>query len=83
MTILITSASSSKQFLMLKFKTTNYTRIKRESFESELKKKLKKTKILLRSMVLGECIQTNSAIYLVFFKKKSIRPTLTNTLQAN
>lgn len=66
MTILITSASSSKQFLMLKFKTTNYTRIKRESFESELKKKLKKTKILLRSMVLGECIQTNSAIYLVF-----------------
>lgn len=39
MTILITSASSSKQFLMLKFKTTNYTRIKKESFESELKKK--------------------------------------------
>jgi hypothetical protein len=83
MTILITSASSSKQFLMLKFKTTNYTRIKKESFESELKKKLKKTKILLRSMVLCECIQTNSAIYLVFFLKKSIRPTLTNTLQAN
>jgi len=69
MTILITSASSSKQFLMLKFKTTNYTRIKKESFESELKKKLKKTKILLRSMVLCECIQTNFAIYLVFFKK--------------
>lgn len=68
MTILITSASSSKQFLMLKFKTTNYTRIKKESFESELKKrKLKKTKILLRSMVLCECIQTNFAIYLVFF----------------
>ena len=39
MTILITSASSSKQFLMLKFKTTNYTRIKKESFESEFKKK--------------------------------------------
>jgi hypothetical protein len=70
MTILITSASSSKQFLMLKFKTTNYTRIKKESFESELKKrKLKKTKILLRSMVLCECIQTNFAIYLVFLKK--------------